>query len=63
MHTTINSDPALSREGYLNVTMDFLVMAKLVIISANVPKKISVDQILYVLTNLVITHVTVKLDS
>ena len=48
---------------YLNVTMDFLVMAKLVIISANVPKKISVDQILYVLTNLVITHVTVKLDS
>lgn len=48
---------------HVNVTVDFLVMAKLVIISANVPKKISVDQILYVLTNLVITHVTVKLDS
>ena len=47
----------------VNVTVDFLVMAKLVIISANVPKKISVDQILYVLTNLVVTHVTVKLDS
>ena len=48
---------------HVNVTVDFLMMAKLVITSSNVPKKISVDQILHALTNLVVTHVTVKLDS
>ena len=48
---------------HVNVTVDFLVMAKLVLTSTNVPKQISVDRILYALTNLVVTHVTVKLDS
>ena len=43
---------------HVNVTVDFLVMAKLVI-STNLSKEISVDKILYALMNLVVTHVTV----
>ena len=48
---------------HVNVTVDFLVMAKLVITSTNVLTEIYVDQILYALMNLVVTHVTVKMDS
>ena len=48
---------------HVNVILGFLVMAKLVITSMNAPKTVYVDQILYALMNLVVTHVTVKLDS
>ena len=51
---------------HVNVILGFLVMAKLVIkvvISTNVPREISVEKVPNALMILVVTHVTVKLNS
>ena len=47
----------------MNVILDFLVMAKRVIISTNAPKKVFVDRMPFALTNLEVSHVTVKMVS